>query len=253
MNTEIGIAEPIKEGKKNRPASSTFRTGKGAKGGRSSGGGGNDGGNNGGNDGGDNKFSNNQDFEQTEKQFHPDRFRIVMWFLLLVVVMTFGGLISTYIVIATNGVAEWKPFNLPFQIWISTALILASSISYQISNKKINQNNQQAAKNWLLVTTVLGAAFISSQIVLWFAMVKRGVYVQGNPYAGLFYILTAIHAIHVSVGIGGLGYVLLRIWNYSESETELLRRQTISKVIGWYWHFMDGLWIVLILLLGFWK
>ncbi len=128
MNMEIGTAEPIKENKKKRSASSTFSTGKGAKGGRNSGGGG---GNDGGNDGGDNNFSNNQDFNQIEKQFNPDRFRIVMWFLLLVVVMTFGGLISAYIVIATNGVAEWKPFSLPFQIWTSTALILASSISYQ--------------------------------------------------------------------------------------------------------------------------
>lgn len=252
MNMEIGIAEPIEENKKKRPASHTFSSGKGAKGGRNSGGGGG-GGNDGGNNGGNNNFSNNQDFNQIEEQFHPDRFRIVMWFLLLVVVMTFGGLISAYIVIATNGVAEWKPFNLPFQIWISTALILASSISYQISNNKINQNNQRAAKNWLLATTVLGAAFMSSQILLWLAMVQRGVFVQSNPYAGFFYILTAIHAIHVAVGIGALGYVLLRIWNKSESDTELLRRQTISKVIGWYWHFMDGLWIVLVLLLGFWK
>ena len=106
---------------------------------------------------------------------------------------------------------------------------------------------------WLIVTTILGAAFISSQILLWFALVNHGVFVQSNPYAGFFYILTAIHAIHVSVGIGALGYVMLRIWNKTESAFESQRRQTISKVIGWYWHFMDGLWIVLILLLGFWK
>jgi len=105
----------------------------------------------------------------------------------------------------------------------------------------------------LLATTVLGAAFISSQIILWLSLVKRGVYVQSNPYAGFFYILTAVHAVHVLGGIAALGYIVLRTWNPTESETELTQRKIVSGSIGWYWHFMDALWIVLVLLLGFWK
>ena len=47
-----------------------------------------------------------------------DKSRVIAWFLLLVVLMTFGGLIGAYIVIATNGALEWTPFNLPVQVWI---------------------------------------------------------------------------------------------------------------------------------------
>lgn len=253
MNSEIGTAETIEERKKNRQGRSTLTSGKGSKSGKNKGGGG--GGNGGGgNNGGNNNFPpQNFNFREEQEQFKPDKFRIVMWFLLLVVVMTFGGLFSAYIVIATNGVAEWKPFNLPFQVWISTFLILVSSLTYKFSNYKLQNDNQTLAKKWLLTTTVLGATFISSQVLLWIALVDRGVYVRSNPYAGFFYILTAVHAIHVAVGIVALGYVVLRTWQETDSELELLRRKMISKVIGWYWHFMDALWIVLILLLGFWK
>jgi cytochrome c oxidase subunit 3 len=77
--------------------------------------------------------------------------------------------------------------------------------------------------------------------------------VQSNPYAGFFYILTAVHAVHVIGGIAALGYILLRTWRATSSDEELTKRQQISNSVGWYWHFMDGLWIFLFLLLGFWK
>jgi cytochrome c oxidase subunit 3 len=79
------------------------------------------------------------------------------------------------------------------------------------------------------------------------------VYVESNPYAGFFYILTGVHALHVVVGIGVLGYIVLRTWQKTSSDEELSKRKTISNAVGWYWHFMGTLWIVLFLLLGFWK
>ena len=95
--------------------------------------------------------------------------------------------------------------------------------------------------------------FISSQLLAWVELVQRGVYMASNPYAGFFYILTAVHALHVFGGILVLGYILLRTWNPTFSDQELEKRQAISSSVGLYWHFMDGLWIVLFVLLGFWK
>jgi cytochrome c oxidase subunit III len=238
---EIGtIKTNIKAGKKlkKRPTMSGF-------GGSNSG---NNGG--GGNNGGDDN-SNEPRTEAFEKSFSKSR--IFTWFLLLVVLMTFGGLISAYIVIATNGVLEWKPFNLPGQVYFSTILILISSITYTIAQRAIVSNNHQKSKNWLLATTVLGGTFVASQILVWFELVKRGYYMQSNPYAGFFYMMTALHAVHVIGGIVALGYIILRVWNKSEFEPELKKRTEISNAIGWYWHFMGGLWLVLLSLLAFWK
>jgi len=214
----------------------------GSRGGGSNGGGGN----NGGNDGFDNPKT-----EAYEKSFSKSK--ILTWFLLIVVLMTFGGLIGAYIVISTNGVLEWKPFNLPVQVYFSTALILISSITFTIAQRAISSNNNQKTKNWLLATTVLGAMFVSSQLLVWFELVKRGYYVQSNPYAAFFYIMTALHAVHVVGGIIALGYIVLRSWEKTEFEEELAKRREISGAVGWYWHFMGGLWLVLLLMLGFWK
>ena len=225
-----------------RPSLSGFG---GASGG--SGGGGNNGG---GNNGGDDNLRNPH-AQEYEKSFSKSK--IFTWFLLIVVLMTFGGLIGAYIVISTNGVLEWQPFNLPFQVYVSTALILLSSYTYTLAQKAINRNEHQNTKKWLLATTVFGAIFISSQILAWFSLVNRGFYMRSNPYAAFFYLMTALHAVHVLGGIIALGYVVLQNWLETSAEKELERRRDISNAVGWYWHFMGGLWLVLLALLGFWK
>lgn len=243
---EIGTAETNIKKKKSKlkPAlTSGLSSGGGQK---------NRGGGGGGNDGGDGNFPKN-DFSDETASSPTNKFRVAMWFFLLVVLMTFGVLIGAYVFTYQNDVPEWQPFNLPIQIWISTILIVASSITYKISEKTLNSGNQKTAKSWLLATTILGAAFISSQILAWLALVQRGVYVQSNPYAGFFYIMTAVHAVHVVGGIIILGYIVLRTWHETSSEIELEQRKNVSKTVGWYWHFMDALWIVLFLLLGFYK
>ncbi len=242
---EVGTLKTSVEKEKENVRQTKFGGGIGANGGKGNRGG-SAGGNDGNNDGGD-------DFFGEAGEYSSSKYRIAMWFLLLVIAMTFGGLVGAYILISSNGVMEWTPFALPFQVWISTFLILASSVSYKISQKALNVGIQEKAKRWLLVTAVFGGMFISSQILAWFELVRRGVYVQSNPYAGFFYILTAVHALHVIGGIAALGYLILRTWQPTSLFDELEKRKEISGVVGWYWHFMDGLWIFLLLLLGFWK
>lgn len=185
--------------------------------------------------------------------FRPEKSRILTAFLLLVVLMTFGGLFAAYIVIATNKAAEWQPFSLPIPVWISTALILLSSIAYVISERATAANDQPKARKWLIVTTALGGVFIASQLVAWLELTNRGLYMEGNPYAGFFYILTAVHAVHVLGGIAALSSILLQSWYPTRSEEDVLRRVSMAKVVGWYWHCMGFLWFILLILLGFWK
>jgi len=238
---EVGTAEPLVVSEEERKRRGLSR-----------GGGGGDNGNKrrGGGGGGDD--SDDSGSHDTDRAI-PNKSRILTAFLLLVVLMTFGGLIAAYVVIATNGGAEWRPFDLPKPVWVSTFLILLSSVTYHISKLAIDRGDQPRAKNFLVATTVLGAAFISSQILAWFALVQRGLYMSGNPYAGFFYILTAVHAVHVLGGIMALGVIVLKTWGETESATLLERRRELAQTVGWYWHFIGGLWVVLFVLLGFWR
>ena len=202
--------------------------------------------------GGDSDGPNEIHREEPE-QFVPGKSRILTAFLLLVVLMTFGGLMAAYVVIATNGVAEWTPFALPVQVWVSTAIILISSFTFHLAKTAVDHDDQPAAKKWFLTTTVLGAAFISSQLLAWLALAARGLYMRGNPYAGFFYVLTAVHAIHVIGGITALGAILLRSWYPTVNTGQIAKRKILAQTVGWYWHFMGALWVAIFILLGFWK
>lgn len=202
--------------------------------------------------GGGSDGSNDED-DSTPDIFRPEKSRIFTAFLLLVVLMTFGGLFAAYVVIATNKAAEWQPFSLPIQVWISTVIIILSSISYILSERAVIANNHDRSKKWMVVTTALGGIFISSQIVAWLELTNRGLYMYGNPYAGFFYIITAVHAVHVIGGIAALSTILLRSWYPARSKEDVLCRVSMAKVVGWYWHFMGFLWLILLFLLGFWK
>lgn len=193
-------------------------------------------------------------FDDNEAVAVPiDKSKYIAWFLLLAVGMTFAGLLGAYLMIATTKAAEWRPFELPVQIWFSTVLILFSSITYSLARAAIDRESGTTTRRWLIATTVLGAAFISSQLIVWMALVNRGFYLAGNPYAGFFYILTAAHLVHVLGGMIALGSIMLRTWLPATGPAETQRRRELARSIGWYWHFMGFLWVVLFGMLAFWK
>jgi cytochrome c oxidase subunit III len=247
MEYKVGTATELPKIEENKPRRTKLGGGGGSGGsnGRRGGGGGSGGG------GGGDRRDNEHDMER--EQFVPAKYRLTMWFLLLVIMMTFAGLMGAYIVLAVNKQVEWQPFDLPFQVWISTLIILASSVTYEFAKFAINREDQTAFRRWLVVTAALGATFISSQLISWFALVQKGVYVASNPYAGFFYILTAVHALHLVGGIVALGYLVLKAWNPTRDAEKMFKRQTAASIVGLYWHSMDGLWLVLFALLALWK
>lgn len=243
MDIEVGTIEDLEA--EPTKAVRPFRSRNG--GGNGSSNGGNHGGGGGGND------KPNYENPEEKEEFKPDKYRVGMGLILLAVLMTFGCLIGAYVVLATNKSLEWKPFDLPFQIWISTGLILVSSIDYELAKRNLIAGNQAKAGKWFLITSVLGAIFIASQILSWLNLVNLGYYASGNPYAGFFYILTTVHAVHVLGGIISLTFIVLKTRIITDDANELLKRQWFARVIGWYWHFMGVLWIILFLLLGLYK
>lgn len=244
MDLTVGTFDPV-ETESPKPKRRSRISGGGGRSPGGEGGGKNDGG---GGSGGP------RNFDKSPNDADPvDKSRILTAFLLLVVLMTFGGLMGAYVVVATNKALEWRPFELPFQIWFSTILIAVSSITYELGRRSVEIRNTLRTRRWLVSTAVLGGVFIASQLVVWIMLVGRGFYMRGNPYAGFFYILTAAHAVHVIGGIVALGAVLLRSWHPARTESEQHYRTNLTMSVGWYWHFMGGLWVVLFVLLSFWK
>jgi cytochrome c oxidase subunit 3 len=181
-----------------------------------------------------------------------DRYRIGVWVAMASVVMLFTALVSSYIVRAASG-DDWRPLTMPRVLWLSTTLIIVSSVTLEVSRHALKRQQNAAYGRWLVGTAVLGVGFLGSQLLAWRQFVRQGVYIASNPHSSFFYLLTAAHGIHLAGGILALSYLIWRTRQPRPTAEGELRRIGAAHAAAIYWHFLDGLWIGLFLLLFFWK
>jgi cytochrome c oxidase subunit 3 len=175
-----------------------------------------------------------------------------MWVTLAGVAMMFTALTSAYIVRASTS-NDWRPLATPPLLWVSTALILISSLTFEISRRTLRRGNTTGHQRWLLLTVLLGLGFLATQLLAWRQLVGQGIYIASSPHSSFFYVLTGAHGLHLLGGILGLDYLLLRSRRKHYDEHEGVKRQAVVDAVALYWHFMDGLWIYLFLLLFLWR
>lgn len=185
-------------------------------------------------------------------RFTPARYRIGVWVAIGSILMLFTALTSAYIVRSASG-NDWQPIAMPKVLWLSTLLIVISSVTMEVSRRSLKQQHDGRYGRWLIVTVALGLAFLSSQIIAWRQLVRQGVYLAGNPYNSFFYLFTAAHGLHLLGGIMALTYLLLRTRRRRSTIDGELRRVGAADSATIYWHFMDVLWVALFFLLLFWK
>lgn len=184
--------------------------------------------------------------------YSPARYRVAVWVGIASIVMLFTALISAYIVRMASS-DDWTPLVMPRVLWVSTSVILISSITIEISKRSLKQQRDSRYRLWLTLTTALGVVFVVSQYAAWRNLARQGLYMATNPHSSFFYLLTAVHGLHVFGGLLALGYLLLRTRTRRATVEGELRRLGAAEAATVYWHFLDGLWICLFLLLFFWK
>ena len=169
--------------------------------------------------------------------------RLGMRLLVASLSMLFGATLMGYVLIRSRA-AVWPPPgvpSLPSGLLISTVILLASSATIWVAADGIRQGRQNALRIGLLITFVLGLAFLGSQTISWFSLVIRSFTMRTNLYGFLFYLLTGLHAIHVVGGLVPLGVTTARAWQ---------GRYTVDahdgvEYVALYWHFLDVVWLVL--------
>jgi cytochrome c oxidase subunit 3 len=175
-----------------------------------------------------------------------------MWVTLASIAMLFTSLSSAYIV-RSGTAADWIPLAVPKVMFASTALILLSSVTLEIAKRKLRKSLADAYSRYLLITGVLGLAFLGSQLVAWRQLARQGIYVSTHPHSSFFYLLTGAHAVHLIGGLLALMFLWLRSLRKLAQPALVAKRQAAADAVSIYWHFMDGLWIYLFLLLFLWR
>jgi cytochrome c oxidase subunit 3 len=190
--------------------------------------------------------------EYQTKTVRDNRYRLGTFVFLAAVVMLFTSLTSAYIV-RIGAANDWQPLPMPRVLFASTLLILISSFTIEIAKRKLKSGSGIAHSRWLILTALLGFAFLVTQLLAWRQLVSRGVYLASNSRSSFFYLLTAIHGVHLAGGLLAVTYLVLRSRRLLKDERALAKGEVLTGAATLYWHFMDALWIYLFLLLFFWR
>ncbi|MFI5070894.1 MAG: heme-copper oxidase subunit III [Terriglobales bacterium] len=157
------------------------------------------------------------------------------------ILMFFMAFVSAFIVRKGIG-SDWQAFPMPRILWLDTLILLASSVTIVRARRFFARGDREGFRHWWTVTTMLGFLFLTGQLVAWRQMVISGFYLATNASSSFFYVLTAAHGLHLLGGIVALLYV-------GRGKLRRLTFATATEVTSVYWHFMDGLWVFLFLLL----
>lgn len=180
---------------------------------------------------------------------HPQRFMV--WLAMASIVMLFAGFTSAYIVKQAD-TNVWKAVAMPSLFWISTGLILISSVTMQLAVRAFHRNRVTTYRQWLAATFVLGAAFLVSQWMAWQQLFAGEDMRIGKLVAADFlYVISGAHFLHVGGGVIALCIMtVLSFFRFRKPEDALMLNLHPDKVPGvellsTYWHFVDILWIYL--------
>ncbi len=167
--------------------------------------------------------------------------KFMIWVALGVMTMFFAAFTSAYIVRMAEG--HWETFALPQIYLYSTITILISSLTLWQAHRLIKHDEVEKSRVWLLLTFLLGAAFLIMQWMGFVDMVSRGIYFVGHVAGSYVYVLAAMHALHVILGLGFIAYVLIASFRYKVNA----RRDVAIYVTSVLWHFLAALWLYLYL------
>jgi len=167
--------------------------------------------------------------------------------LLAAVVMFFAALSSAFIV--RRGLSnDWISTQMPPVLWLNTALLLASSVVLELARRALKAGQRESFNRLWTAGSALGVLFLIGQYVAWLQLRAQGIYLATNPSSSFFYVLTAAHAVHLIGGVVALVYVSIQAVRLQLGPG----KRTAIDVSALYWHFLDGLWVYLLVLFLVW-
>ena len=170
-----------------------------------------------------------------------------LFVLLAASTMVFAALTSAFVV--RRGLSDdWAAMPKPSILWVNTAVLLASSFVLDLSRRALKAGNRSRFNLWWSAGTVLGILFLVGQAIAWRQLKDAGVFIATNPSSSFFYVLTASHAFHLLGGVMALIYVDVQALRLRLGPA----KRTAIDVTAIFWHFLDGIWVYLMVLFYVW-
>lgn len=187
----------------------------------------------------------------TDKDKDARAKKMMLWFGIVSLLMGFAGWTSAYIVSSSR--EDWiQGLELPSFFYISTVLILISSLTYIWAKKAVVKADSKLSTTLLVVTLGLGIAFIALQFMGFQQMLDNGYYFTGPTSSikmSYIFLIAAVHIAHVVAGLISLLTVL-----YNQIKGKYTSEEYLGMSLGaTFWHFLGLLWLYLVLFMSFVK
>jgi len=169
--------------------------------------------------------------------------KIGLWVFLAVVTSLFALFISAYAM--RMGLGDWSPLPEPWLLWLNTGVLVLTSATMQWTWVAANRGQADGVKSGLLASGVLTFAFLAGQLAVWQQLSDSGYLMAANPANAYFYVLTALHALHLLGGLVAWGRISAKAWRGGKVAEVRLGVELCTL----YWHFLLLVWLVLFALL----
>jgi cytochrome c oxidase subunit 3 len=176
-----------------------------------------------------------------KNKLHPHKF--TLWVGIGSILVMFAGLTSAYIV--KRNQANWTSFDIPVMFWYSTGAMVLSSVLLYLAGKAFKERDMARYRGMLLGTLLLGVIFIVLQVLGFTQLWNDGLTLQKNVAYSFLYVIVGIHAAHVVGGVVTLLVMALKAFSSKKRSYSTVPVELIST----YWHFVDVLWIYLLVFL----
>lgn len=144
-----------------------------------------------------------------------------------------------------GGGGDWQPMPKPLLVWINTGILIASSVAWEAARRAARKGDLVQSRRMSVAGGALGVAFLAGQLLLWRHYQAAGYFMAANPANAFFYLLTAVHGLHLAGGLAAFA----RIFRQLTDEGASARALRNVRLCAIYWHFLLLVWILLVGLL----
>jgi cytochrome c oxidase subunit 3 len=171
---------------------------------------------------------------------------------LATVTMTFGAMIAVFFIRAEKSLF-WGRIQIPGILWVTTTLLLISSVTFEAARHRLLRNDQPAFFRLTAWTTGLAVLFLLGQLTAWFQILHSGVILANNPHSWFIFLFSGLHGAHIALGLAGLIYLLVRTRVPASGPKYQMTTRALANGFAIFWHYIDFVWLVLFVLLLSWR
>jgi cytochrome c oxidase subunit 3 len=147
-----------------------------------------------------------------------------------------------------HGASDWRPMPEPPLLWVNSGILLASSLAWELARRWAGAGQAELTRLMTITGSGFGLAFLLGQLLLWQQLQARGYYLAANPANAFFYLLTAVHGLHLAGGLFASARALGQMDQMGKAGDSVRAFRNV-RLCAVYWHFLLLVWVLLAALL----